>query len=152
MGNVLMSCYFSVLILAICKKCRLVLASEAPSSPSETKEDVLSPIAKEKRDVCTSFASSPSITKEDVSFKVQQAKAKAKVLSVVDTDETDSVIYYYHQNQRQDLELKQFSNGSFLGPQRKKTTCTQRNRWRKEDCFKLDLHFVLQFKHVELNQ
>ena len=92
-----MSCYFSVLILAICKKCRLVLASEAPSSPSETKEDVLLPIAKEKRDVCTSFASSPSITKEDVPFKVQQAK----VLSVVETDETDSVIYYYHQNQRQ---------------------------------------------------
>ena len=146
MGNVLMSCYFSVLILAICKKCRLVLASGAPSSPCETKEDVPPPIAKEKRDVCTSFASSPSITKEDVSFKVQQAKAKAKVLSVVDTDETDSVIYYYHQNQRQDLELKQFSNGSFLGPQRKKTTCTQRNRWRKEDCFKLDLQFVLQFK------
>ena len=99
MGNVLMSCYFSVLILAICKKCRLVLASEAPSSPSETKEDVLSPIAKEKRDVCTSFASSPSITKEDVPFKVQQAKAK--VLSAVETDETDSVICYYHQNQRQ---------------------------------------------------
>lgn len=144
MGNVLMSCYFSVLILAICKKCRLVLASGAPSSPCETKEDVPPPIAKEKRDVCTSFASSPSITKEDVPFKVQQAKAK--VLSVVDTDETDSVIYYNHQNQRQDLELKQFSNGSFLGPQRKKTTCTQRNRWRKEDCFKLDLQFVLQFK------
>lgn len=76
--------------------------------------------------------------------KVQ--KAKAKVLSVVDTDETDSVIYYYHENQLQDLELKQFSNGSFLGPQRKQNTCTQRNRWRKEDCFKLDLHFVLQFK------
>ena len=51
-------------------------------------------------------------------------------------------LYY----QREDLELKQFSNGSFLGPQRKKTTCTQRNRWRKEDCFKLDLQFVLQFK------
>ena len=119
MGNVLISCYFSVLILAICKKCRLVLASGAPSSPCETKEDVPPPIAKEKRDVCTSFASSPSITKEDVPFKVQQAKAK--VLSVVETDETDSVIYYYHQNQRQDLELKQFSNGSFLGPQRMHT-------------------------------
>ena len=86
MGNVLMSCYFSVLILAICKKCRLVLASGTPSSPCETK-DVPPPIAKEKQDVCTSFASSPSISKEDVPFKVQQAKAK--VLSVVDTDETD---------------------------------------------------------------
>ena len=106
-----MSCYFSVLILAICKKCRLVLASGAPSSPCETKEDVPPPIAKEKRDVCTSFASSPSITKEDVSFKVQ--RAKAKVLSVVETDETDSVI-------ETSLELKQFSNDSFLGPQRKK--------------------------------
>ena len=74
-----------------------MLASEAPSSPSETKEDVPLPIAKEKRDVCTSFASSTSISKEDVPFKVQQAKAK--VLSVVETDETDSVIYYYHQNQ-----------------------------------------------------
>ena len=37
MGNVLMSCYFSVSILAICKKCRLVLASGVPSSPCETR-------------------------------------------------------------------------------------------------------------------
>ena len=81
MGNVLMSCYFSVLILATCKKCRLVLSSGAPSSPCE--KDVPPPIAKEKWDVCTSSASSPSITKEDVPFKVQQAKAK--VLSVIDT-------------------------------------------------------------------
>ena len=136
-----MSCYFSVLILAICKKCRLVLKSGAPSSPCKTKEDVPHPIEKEKRDVCTSFASSPSTTKEDVPFKVQQAKAN--VFSVVDTDETDSVIYYYHQNQRQDLELKQFSSGSFLGPQRRKNKCTKRNRWRKKDCFQLDLQFVL---------
>ena len=50
-----MSCYFSVLILANCKKCRLVLAS-VPSSPSQTKEDVPPPLAKEKRDVCTSLA------------------------------------------------------------------------------------------------
>ena len=90
MGNVLMSCYFSVLILAICKKCRLVLAAEAPSSPSETK-DVLPPIEKDKGDVCTSFASSPSVAKEDVPCEVQQAKAK--VLSFVETDESDSVIY-----------------------------------------------------------
>ena len=66
---------------------RLVLASEAPSSPSETKEDVPPPIEKDKGDVCTSFASSPSVAKEDVPCKVQQAKAK--VLSVVETDESD---------------------------------------------------------------
>ena len=85
-----------------------------------------------------------SIAKEDVPFKVQQAKAK--VLLVVETDETDSVIYYYHQNQRQDLELRIWN----WDLKEKKKTCTQRNRWRMEDCFKLDLHFILQFKHVEL--
>ena len=111
MGNVLMSCYFSVLILATCKKCWLVLSSGAPSSPCE--KDVPPPIAKEKWDVCTSSASSLSITKEDVPFNKQRQRS-CQLLT--HTDEIDSVIYYYHQNQRQDLELKQVSNGSFLGP------------------------------------
>ena len=78
MGNVLMSCYFSVLILAICKKCRLVLASGAPSSPCETKEDVPPPIAKEKRDVCTSFASSPSVTKRGCPFQSPTIKQRQR--------------------------------------------------------------------------
>lgn len=91
-----MSCYFSVLILAICKKCRLVLASEAPSSPSETKEDVPPPpppIEKDKGDVCTSFASSPSVAKEP-GCPLQSPTSKGKgPVSVVETDESDSVIY-----------------------------------------------------------
>ena len=92
MGNVFMSCYFSVLILAICKQCRLVPASEATSSPSETREDIPPQIEKEKGDVCTSFAFSSSIAKEVVPYEVQQEEGE--VLSVFETDESDLVIYY----------------------------------------------------------
>ena len=82
MGNVLMSCYFSVLILAICKKCRLVLASEAPSSPSETKEDVPPPPLQSKKIKETSahhlLHHRPLQKSQDVPCKVQQAKAKVQ--------------------------------------------------------------------------
>ena len=82
---------------------------------------------------------SPSNRKRETrrlhTFKVQQAKAK--VLSVVDTDETDSVIYYYHENQRQDLELKQFSNGSFLGPQRKKKHMHTKKQMEERGLFQI---------------
>ena len=49
MGNVLMSCYFSVLILGI---------SGAPSSPCETKEDV--PLQSQKRNETSAHFQSPT--------------------------------------------------------------------------------------------
>ena len=116
MGNVLMSCYFSVLILAICKKCRLVLASGAPSSPCETKEDA-SPLQSQERNETSAhhlLHHRPLQKRMSLSKSNKQRQRSCQLLT--HTDEIDSVIYYYHQNQRQDLELKQVSNGSFLGP------------------------------------
>ena len=131
MGNVLMSCYFSVLILAICKKCRLVLASG--HLHPRVKQKKMSPLQSQKRNETSAHFQSPI--------------SKGKGL----------VSCWHWRNWLGNIFLSWESATGFgietvfkwllLGTStKKKNTCTQRNRWRKEDCFKLDLHFVLQFK------